>query len=140
MISPSLIPISPRHWVFLPMTFWEAILFAFTEHLPELMVRSLPFENFTGSITGQQEQRQAFNFIVLVKCSPITDATVPGTWIVEMDDLYGDGWDGAFLTIEIDGVATNYTVSAGQGSAATHIINVPAGTAELVISYTSGAF
>jgi hypothetical protein len=98
------------------------------------------FENFTGSITGQQEQRQAFNFIVLVKCSPITEGTVTGTWIVEMQDLYGDGWDGAFLTFEIDGVTTNYTVSAGQASAATHVIDVPAGTAELVISYTSGAF
>ncbi len=98
------------------------------------------FDNFTASITGQPEQRQAFNFIVLIKCSPISDATVPGTWIVEMTDLYGDGWDGAFLTFEIDGVATNYTVSAGQASAATHIIDVPAGTQSLVISYTSGAF
>lgn len=98
------------------------------------------FDNFSGSITGQAEQRQAFNFIVLVKCSPITDATVSGDWIVEMQDSYGDGWDGAFLTFEIDGVSTNYTVTAGQASVATHVITVPAGTAELVISYTSGAF
>ena len=98
------------------------------------------FENFTGSITGQQEQRQAYNFIVLVKCSPISEGSVTGTWIVEMEDLYGDGWDGAFLTFEIDGVPTNYTVSAGQATAATHIIEVPAGTSELVVSYTSGAF
>ncbi len=98
------------------------------------------YDNFTGSITGQIEQRQAYNFIVLVKCSPITDATITGNWIVEMQDLYGDGWDGAFLTFEIDGVSTNYTVSAGAGSAATHIIEVPAGTSQLVISYTSGAF
>ena len=97
------------------------------------------FENFTGSITGQQEQRQAFNFIVLVKCSPITEGTVAGTWIVEMEDLYGDGWDGAFLTFEIDGVSTNYTISAAAATAATHVIEVPAG-AELVVSYTSGAF
>ena len=98
------------------------------------------FDNFTGSITGQQEQRQAFNFIVLVKCSPISEGTVNGTWIVEMEDLYGDGWDGAILTFEIDGVSTNYTVSAAQASNATHEIEVPAGTTELVISYTSGAF
>ena len=98
------------------------------------------FENFTGSITGQQEQRQAFNFIVLVKCSPISEGTVNGTWIVEMEDLYGDGWDGAFLTFEIDGVSTNYTVSAADATNATHIIQVPAGTNELVVSYTSGAF
>ncbi len=98
------------------------------------------FDNFTGSITGQPEQRQAFNFIVLVKCSAISDATVPGTWILELADSYGDGWDGAFLTFEVDGVSTNYTVTAGQGSAATHNVVVPAGTQELIISYTSGAF
>lgn len=96
------------------------------------------FENFTGSITGQTEQRQSYNFIILIKCSPISDATVAGTWTVEMQDLYGDGWDGAVLSFEIDGISTNYTV--GDGSGATHVIDVPAGTSELVISYTSGAF
>lgn len=96
------------------------------------------FENFTGSITGQQEQRQAYNFIVLIKCSPISDATVPGIWTIDMQDLYGDGWDGAFVTFEIDGVATNYTF--GAGSEASFDVEVPAGTSSLVISYTSGAF
>ncbi len=96
------------------------------------------FENFTGSITGQQEQRQAYNFIILIKCSPINDATVPGIWTIDMQDLYGDGWDGAFVTFEIDGEATNYTF--GAGSEASFEVEVPAGTSNLVISYTSGAF
>ncbi|SDQ05694.1 hypothetical protein [Flagellimonas zhangzhouensis] len=94
-------------------------------------------ENFSATVTGQPEQLQAFNFIVLVKCSPMT-GTIPGTWIIEMQDLYGDGWDGAFVTFEIDGVATNYTFAAG--SAATFEVDVPEGTGSLVISYTSGAF
>ncbi len=96
------------------------------------------FDNFSPNVTGQPEQRQAFNFIVLIKCSPISDATTAGTWVVEMQDLFGDGWDGAFVTFEIDGQATNYTFTAGAG--ATFNIDVPAGTSELVISYTSGAF
>lgn len=95
-------------------------------------------ENFSATLTGQPEQLQAFNFIVLVKCSPISDATVSGTWVIDMQDLYGDGWDGAFVTFEIDGVATNYTFTAGD--AASFHVDVPAGTGELVISYTSGAF
>ena len=95
-------------------------------------------ENYSANVTGQPEQLQAFNFIVLVKCSAISDATVPGTWIIDMQDLYGDGWDGAFVTFEIDGVATNYTFTSGD--AATFNVNVPAGTSSLVISYTSGAF
>src|SRR6056297_844375 len=96
------------------------------------------FENFTGSITGQQEQRQAYNFIVLIKCSPINDATVPGVWTIDMQDLYGDGWDGAFVTFEINGVTTDYTF--GAGSEASFDVEVPEGTSSLVISYTSGAF
>ena len=100
--------------------------------------RVVTFDNFSNNVTGQPEQRQAFNFIVLIKCSPIDDATIEGTWIIEMTDLFGDGWDGAFVTFEVDGVATNYTFTSG--SAATFNIDVPAGTSSLVISYTSGAF
>ncbi|WP_281542653.1 hypothetical protein [Maribacter aestuarii] len=96
------------------------------------------FDNFSPNITGQPEQRQAFNFIVLIKCSPISDATLAGTWTIDMTDLFGDGWDGAFVTFEIDGVATDYTFSAG--AAASFDIDVPSGTSQLVISYTSGAF
>ncbi|WP_143751844.1 hypothetical protein [Maribacter sp. 4U21] len=96
------------------------------------------FDNFSPNVTGQPEQRQAFNFIVLVKCSPITDATLTGTWVIDMTDLFGDGWDGAFVTFEIDGVTTDYTFTAG--SAANFEVDVPAGTSNLVISYTSGAF
>ena len=55
-----------------------------------------------------------------------------------MQDLYGDGWDGAFVTVDIDGATTQYTILGG--SAQTHVVNVPAGTQKLVISYTTGAF
>lgn len=99
--------------------------------------RIFTIDNFSASITGQPEQRQAFNFVVLVKCNPITDATLEGTWIVDQVDLYGDGWDGAFVTFEVDGTPTTYTAT---GSGTTHEIEVPAGTSELIISYTSGAF
>ena len=45
--------------------------------------------------------------------------------------------EGAFVTFEIDGVATDYTFSAG--AAASFDVDVPSGTSQLVISYTSGA-
>jgi len=96
-------------------------------------------DNFSASITGQSEQFQSYSFVVLIKCAPITDATVGGTWIADLMDSYGDGWDGAFLTFEIDGSATDYTVSGGDGFGKIHEIDVPDG-AELIISYTSGAF
>jgi len=97
------------------------------------------FENFSASITGQPEQFQSYNFVVLIKCAPITDVAVGGTWIADLQDSYGDGWDGAFLTFEINGAETNYTISGGQGFGATYDIEVP-DNAELIISYTSGSF
>jgi len=58
---------------------------------------------------------------------------------ISTDEIsFGDGWDGAFVTFEIDGVTTDYTFTAG--SAANFEVNVPEGTSSLVISYTSGAF
>jgi len=96
-------------------------------------------DNFSASITGQSEQFQSYSFVVLIKCAAITDATVGGTWIADLQDSYGDGWDGAFLTFEINGSETDYTVSGGQGFGAIYEVDVPDG-AELIISYTSGAF
>ncbi len=60
-----------------------------------------------------------------------------GEYILELNDSYGDGWDGAFITVTIDGVSTDYTAS---GFGTTHIVNVPDGTEELIFSYTSGSF
>lgn len=100
---------------------------------------SFTIENYSASITGQPEQQQAFNFIQLVQCAPITSATVGGTWILDLIDLYGDGWDGAFLTVAIDGQEMDYTISGAQATDAQYIIDVPDGST-LRFGYTPGAF
>jgi len=96
-------------------------------------------DNYSASITGQPEQQQAFNFIVLVQCAPITSVTVPGTWVLDLIDLYGDGWDGAFVTVAVNGQETDYTISGAQATDAQYIIEVPDG-ATLRFGYTPGAF
>ncbi len=96
-------------------------------------------DNYTGDITGQAAQRNAFNFTVLVDCAPITDVETAGTWVADLQDSYGDGWDGAFLTFSIDGSTTTYTISADQGFEASYEIDVPAGVV-LEIFYTAGNF
>jgi hypothetical protein len=55
-----------------------------------------------------------------------------------MEDTYGDGWDGAFFTVSIDGDTTDYTIESG--SAANFDIVVPDGTEELTFTYTPGNF
>jgi len=96
-------------------------------------------DSYSASITGQPEQQQAFNFFQLVQCSPITSVTVGGTWILDLTDLYGDGWDGAFVTVAVDGQEIDYTVSGAQATDAQYIIEVPDGSS-LRFGYTPGAF
>lgn len=93
--------------------------------------------NNSADLLDEDGYRNAFEFGFAIPCPPET-GDIAGEWIVEMTDTFGDGWDNAFVTFTIDGVATDYTIVGG--SAATHVINVPAGTQVLVVSYTPGSF
>ncbi len=93
--------------------------------------------NNTADIIDEDGYRNAFEFGFAIPC-PQETGNFAGTWVLDMIDLYGDGWDGAFVTFEIDGAKTDYTIA--DGSAAVHNVVVPAGTQKLVVSYTSGAF
>ncbi len=76
-----------------------------------------------------------FQYNKPIKCIPPTP--VPGDYLFELADSYGDGWDGAFITVTIDGVSTDYTA---EGSGTNHTVNVPDGTTELIFTYVSGSF
>lgn len=75
-----------------------------------------------------------FRYAANIVCFNIFEA---GDWILNMNDSYGDGWDGAFLTANINGVETAYTVNGGFGEVAT--ISLPA-NAQFTLVYTSGSF
>ncbi|VAW15087.1 hypothetical protein MNBD_BACTEROID03-2182 [hydrothermal vent metagenome] len=77
-----------------------------------------------------------FQYNKPIKCIP--PSPVPGDYIIDMADSFGDGWDGAFITVNIDGTSTDYTIE--DGAAATHTITVPDGTTELVFTYVAGNF
>lgn len=66
-----------------------------------------------------------------------------GIYTLDMVDSWGDGWNGAFMTVEIDGVGTDYdldTYTLDGGSTATVDVPVPAGTATLAFFFTGGDF
>ncbi|WP_353778869.1 hypothetical protein [Winogradskyella sp. 3972H.M.0a.05] len=93
--------------------------------------------NNSGDLIAEAGYRNAFEFAFAIPCPPITNPAA-GDWTINMTDLYGDGWDGAFLTVSIDGTETNYDIV--DGDSAVHVFNVPAGTAELRFTYTSGSW
>lgn len=93
--------------------------------------------NNSADLLDEDGYRNAFEFGFAIPC-PQETGDIAGDWIFEMIDLFGDGWDNAFVTVNIDGASTDYTIAAGSGQ--THVVNVPVGTSRLVISYTPGSF
>lgn len=66
-------------------------------------------------------------------------APFPGEYIINFFDSFGDGWDGAQITVSIDGgSAASFTL--GNGSSGNSKFTVPEGATSLVVSYVPGAF
>ncbi|MBT8387566.1 MAG: hypothetical protein KJO12_09170 [Ignavibacteria bacterium] len=76
--------------------------------------------------------------ITILDFCELTPATIEGTWGLEMQDSFGDGWNGASVTFEIDGIGIDYTILAGSSGSASII--VPPGAQTLRFFYNSGAF
>lgn len=73
---------------------------------------------------------QVINFCILTK--NCTNMPTPGTWILDMQDIFGDGWDGASLDITIDGVVTSYVLN---GDEIQYTFDVPSGSTELSVFF-----
>jgi hypothetical protein len=99
--------------------------------------KELRYTDLAEDLSGQAEQHQAYDFSIAISCAPVNSPA--GTWKVEMQDVYEDGWDGAYLTAEVNGVNTDYTITPNQGASASHTITVPSG-GTLTWSYTKGNF
>ena len=67
--------------------------------------------------------------------------TEPSTcnWVLDMEDSYGDGWNGAKITFDVDNGSAVLDYTLDGGSSGQHIIPVPDGY-DLVVSYSSGAW
>ena len=95
--------------------------------------RRYSFADNTGTLTGSFFS-SPFQYNANVVCAP--SAPTAGDWVFELNDSYGDGWNGASLTVTIDGEET--TVELLDGSSATEIVTVPAGSEVISIIYNSG--
>ena len=59
-----------------------------------------------------------------------------GDWTMNLADAHSNGWDDAFITVNIDGKTTKYTVKSG--AEADFTFNVPTDTKSLTFTYTVG--
>jgi len=89
--------------------------------------------NGNGNITGGSYFSSPYRYNVVVSCIPV--AAIPGDYVLDMNDSYGDGWNGASVRLTVDGVATDYSIAGSSGS---ETITIPADAAEMKWEFISG--
>lgn len=90
--------------------------------------------NVNSVVSGGAFYRSPFQYGMTLICQP--EAPVPGSWTIDMQDAFGDGWNGGEVLVTIDGVETSYTID--DGASATESFLVPIGTNVIAIEYSSG--
>ncbi|MDF4221395.1 hypothetical protein PXC01_07345 [Maribacter sp. M208] len=86
----------------------------------------------TGVNVRTTSHSTPFRYSSVVVCFKTPE---PGDYTLTMEDVYGDGWNGGFITISIDGVETTHATS---GPLKVETITVPAGTSRFLFTYTAG--
>ena len=98
--------------------------------------RSFTDVDATGNVSGGSFFASPFNYRATLVCPP--KAGTPGTWTIDMQDSFGDGWNGASLDVTIDSETTQYTFTTGFG--AQFNFEIESDTEVLSIVYSSGQF
>lgn len=95
--------------------------------------RSFSADDATGSLQGSYFS-SPYQYAAGILCIPPTP--FPGDYKIDMQDSYGDGWNGASIRVTIDGTATDVFIP--NGSSGSETVNVPVGTSSLVFEFVSG--
>lgn len=99
--------------------------------------RVFSFNDVNGSVRDGSFFASRFLYRVPIVCPPDNDAPTEGTWTIDGQDSYGDGWNGASLDVLIDGeLAVNFFLPDGDTGSTT--FDVPAGATTIEFFYNSG--
>lgn len=97
--------------------------------------RRFSFAQNSGTLTGSF-YNSPFLYSATLVCPPIEPTA--GEWQLELQDSYGDSWNGASLTVTIDEESTDYVHEGGSSTSFT--VDVPAGTSSIQFVYNAGSF
>lgn len=103
--------------------------------LVRLALHTTNGQTFTSTNVGTKIQtssafRSPFRYSASVVCPPPA-----GDWTIDMQDSYGDGWNGAAINVTVNDDTTPYSITASEGSAT---ITVPPGSAALAFVFQGG--
>ncbi len=94
-----------------------------------------PGNDYCGGFTNEGEWC-TFTISIVCSLADVVQDPFPGDYVINFEDSYGDGWNGATIEATVDGVTTAYTLEGGSSGSAT--VNIPAGTSTLSFAFTSG--
>jgi len=97
--------------------------------------RRYSFADNSGTLTGSFFSAP-FLYTANIVCAPSIPTS--GDWIFDLQDSFGDGFNGANISVSIDGEVT--TVDLPSGSEGQVIVNVPDGASTISIIFNSGSF
>lgn len=86
----------------------------------------------TGVNVRTTSHSTPFRYSSVVVCFKTPEA---GDWTLTMEDVFGDGWNGGFITVSIDGEETQYS---SAGALTVETITIPEGTSRFLFTYTAG--
>lgn len=93
-------------------------------------------------VTTDENDTEYFFSISTSECVQLNaDAPYPGEYTINMKDDWGDGWNGGFLTVTLDGEevpGSPFRVETGTDASGT--FTVPDGATSLTLVYTSGEY
>lgn len=92
--------------------------------------------NVNAVVSGGGFYRSPFQYSMNLICQPAQP--VPGTWVIDQQDSFGDGWNGAELIVTVDGVETRFGLDDGGSGTASFI--VPPDTDVVSVVFSSGDF
>jgi hypothetical protein len=95
--------------------------------------RSYTAKDAASSLTGSYF-KSPYIYNMTIKCIPT--GAVAGDYTIDMIDSWGDGWNGASITVTIDGVSQNVGLPTGANGSQT--VTVPAGATSMSFAYVSG--
>lgn len=95
--------------------------------------RSYTAKDAASSLTGSYF-KSPYIYNMTIKCIPT--GAVAGDYTIDMIDSWGDGWNGASITVTIDGVSQ--TVGLPTGANGSQTVTVPAGATSMSFAYVSG--
>lgn len=124
----------------------DVITFRLELHLTD--GRTFSAADGSGSLQGSYFS-SPYSYTSTILCIP--DAPIPGDYVIDARDTYGDGWQGGSIVVTIDGVSTPYgfpsywdgpigSVGDPMWSVAQYTVTVPPGTTSLDFAWTADSY